>query len=101
MLFNSYHFLFVFLPVVLFGSHLIGKTKDRNLVVYWIIGSSLFFYGWWNPIYLVVLLLSITFNYLLGYILSNNPSKTMLTFGILVNLLTIVYFKYFNFFIES
>jgi alginate O-acetyltransferase complex protein AlgI len=101
MLFNSYFFIFIFLPVALIGFHLIGKRGHHRIAISWLVGASLFFYGWWNPAYLGLILSSIIFNYAVGVSLGGKPSKMVLAFGITVNLGLIVYFKYSNFFIDS
>ncbi len=63
MLFNSYPFVFLFLPITLAGFFALGR-QSRGLAIAWLALASLFFYGWWNPAYVALLLASITFNYL-------------------------------------
>ena len=99
MLFNSYGFIFIFLPIVLLGFHLIGRKNNHKISIAWLVGASLFFYGWWNPAYLGLLLFSIIFNYSFGMLLSSKPDrniskKTFLVIGIVVNLSVLGYFKY-------
>ena len=65
MLFNSYAFLFFFLPATLVGFFQIGRYS-RPLAALWLFAASLFFYGWWNPAYVGLLLASILFNYSIG-----------------------------------
>ena len=106
MLFNSYEFVFVFLPTVLFGFHLIGKQGHHRVAIAWLVGASLFFYGWWNPAYLSLMLFSILFNYSIGISLSNTSghklsSKAILTIGVATNLAVLGYYKYANFFIDN
>ena len=106
MLFNSYGFIFIFLPIVLLGFHLIGRKNNHKISIAWLVGASLFFYGWWNPAYLGLLLFSIIFNYSFGMLLSSKPDrniskKTFLVIGIVVNLSVLGYFKYANFFIDN
>jgi len=62
MLFNSYEFVFIFLPVVAYVFFWIGRTSQA-VAALWLGVSSLFFYGWWNPGFVWLLLGSITFNY--------------------------------------
>ena len=64
MLYNSYIFLFLFLPVTLFGFHFLTKFGHYKLTVSWLVAASLFFYGWWNPIYIALLIGSAIFNFL-------------------------------------
>lgn len=107
MLFNSFHFIFLFLPITLLVFFKMGEMGYRKMTLAWLVGASLFFYGWWNPAYLVLLIGSIFFNYSIGEILTTHPQgkivrkKAILVLGILVNLGLIAYFKYANFFIDS
>jgi alginate O-acetyltransferase complex protein AlgI len=106
MLFNSYEFIFLFLPIALIGFHLIGKQGHYRIAIAWLVGASLFFYSWWNPAYLGLMLFSILFNYSIGVFLGNFSThqlskKTILTIAIVVNLSTLGYFKYANFFIDN
>jgi D-alanyl-lipoteichoic acid acyltransferase DltB (MBOAT superfamily) len=101
MLFNSYVFIFIFLPVTLIGFHLFCCQNKHLAAISWLTGASLFFYGWWNPVYLVLILGSIAFNYTIGLILNRNSSKAILTLGVIVNLGLIGYYKYTNFFIGN
>jgi len=63
--------------------------------------ASFFFYGWWNPLYLGLILLSIIFNYFVGLSLENKPSKFILVSGITSNLIILAYFKYANFIVDN
>ena len=75
MLFNSYVFLFIFLPITLYGFHLIGKRGHHKVAISWLVGASLVFYGWWNPAYLGLILGSILFNYALGFFFTRQASQ--------------------------
>ena len=105
MLFNSYFFIFVFLPVTLAGFFLIGGMGRHRIAMTWLVGASLFFYGWWNPSYLGLIIFSILFNYAIGVSLSrtaqNGHSKTILIVGVTINLLLLGYYKYTNFAIST
>ena len=104
MLFNSYHFIFIFLPITLIGFYLIGGRGHHRIAISWLVGASLFFYGWWNPAYLGLILASILVNYALGVSLGNHDTqggKGILALGIAINLGIIGYFKYANFFINN
>ena len=106
MLFNSFEFIFVFLPVVLLVFYALGRAGKREASLYWLVLASLFFYGWWKPEYLYLIIGSILFNYWIGNLLSaksHQPAyrRTMLTLGIGVNLASIGYFKYANFFVDN
>jgi len=69
------------------------------------VGASLFFYGWWNPAYLTLIIASIFFNYGIGLTLGGHngttPSKWLLGFGVAANLCLIGYYKYANFFLDN
>ena len=105
MLFNSHIFIFLFLPVTLVVFFSIGKRGHHKIAISWLVGASLFFYGWWNPAYLGLILGSILFNYATGVGLSssknNIPKTELLIFGVAVNLGLLGYFKYANFFVDN
>jgi D-alanyl-lipoteichoic acid acyltransferase DltB (MBOAT superfamily) len=106
MLFNSWQFIFLFLPVTVFIFFQIGRLGKQKLAIGWLVVASLFFYGWWNPAYLSLLIFSTLFNYFVGYVLSQSLTiplnkKWILAVGIAVNLALIIYFKYANFFIST
>jgi alginate O-acetyltransferase complex protein AlgI len=105
MLFNSYEFIFIFLPLTLLIFNLIGKHGGSKNAIIWLVVASLFFYGWWNPEYLSLILFSIFFNYGVGVLLGNSHNivykKSILTLGVAGNLVLLGYFKYSNFFVES
>ncbi|MCW1915813.1 MBOAT family protein [Luteolibacter sp. GHJ8] len=108
MLFNSYTYLLLFLPLVALGFHLLRNSKLR-LALGWLVVTSLVFYGVWNPDptqpwspkYVLMILASCTFNYFLGKRLSalkhSRPGKLLLGFGVGANLLALGYFKYAGF----
>ncbi len=101
MLFNSSSFLFGFLPIVLAGFILLSQLRQPRLAGLWLTGASLFFYGWWNPLYLPLLVGSMLFNYLLGGYLLKKPSRTLLALGIAVNLALLGYYKYTGFLVQA
>jgi alginate O-acetyltransferase complex protein AlgI len=100
MLFNSHIFIFFFLPVT-FAGFLLSTRYFPSAAFGWLVLCSLFFYGWWNPPYLVLLCASIVLNYWLGSLLRNRHSKLVLYFGIALNLGAIAYYKYAGFFAET
>ena len=73
MLFNSYEFIFLFLPITLLVFFSIGGRGHHRIAIAWLVGASLFFYGWWNPAYLGLILASILFNYAVGLALLSQP----------------------------
>src|SRR5262245_10824051 len=105
MLFNSYPFLLIFLPIVLIGYLIIGRTLGRNAVFWWLVAVSLFFYGWWKWSFLSLLLISLVFNYGAGTWLSKldkrPPAKVVLGFALAFNVGFLGYFKYADFFITN
>ncbi len=102
MLFNSYEFIFLYLPIVFFGFIFIGKHKQSGVVL-WLAVASLFFYGYWEIKFLLLLLGSIIFNYGSGYLIAQSSKKSRLIFfvSISVNLVLLGIFKYANFFIAT
>ena len=65
MLFNSYGFIFIYLPAVFAGFFFLASRSHR-LAALWLVAASIFFYGWWNPRYLPIIIGSVLFNYLCG-----------------------------------
>lgn len=123
MLFNSYEFILVFLPVTFFvyfwlnGARLIVAGKA------WLVLASLFFYSWWDVTYLPLILVSMLVNYAIGTSLGRKenggdpslfslvgagvaggralPRKAILTAGVAFNLGLLGYFKYADFFVAN
>ena len=98
MLFNSYRFLFGYLPVVMLGFHLLGRY-GRRPVIGWLAFCSLFFYAVWKPPFVLLLLGSILMNYAVAAAIAKTPEgsrrrRSLLCTGILLNLLALFYFKY-------
>lgn len=100
MLFNSYEFILLFLPVTIAGFFLLAGASARAAMG-WLVAASLFFYAWWNPAYLPLLIIVAAFNYVVGRRLSRAPSRLLLGFGIAVDLAALGWFKYANFFVSS
>lgn len=103
MLFNSFVFILLFLPIVLFIYYFLGKYFSYELSMLWLVVASLFFYGWWNPVYVYLIIFSMVFNYNVGNIISTDRQDRLviLVFGITVNLILLGYFKYANFFVAN
>ena len=108
MLFNSYIFIFAFLPVVLAGYFVLGSTPWSRLANIWLVFASLFFYGWWNVCYLPLLVGSILVNYVLtGTVLhfrrqgQLGPQRVTFWTGILFNLVLLGYYKYMDFLLDA
>ncbi|MFX4267431.1 MBOAT family O-acyltransferase [Aliarcobacter butzleri] len=106
MLFNSYEFIFIFLPVMFVVYFYLNSKRLILGAKIWLVVGSLFFYSYWNVIYLPLILLSIFVNYGVGLSLVNHEkirisSKTILSFGIVFNLGLLGYFKYTDFFLDN
>ena len=105
MLFNSYLFIFVFLPITLIGWFGLNRLNHNRAALAFLVGMSLWFYGYFNPYYLLIILSSLAINYLLSSIydiIKKSYAKTVwLLCGIFFNLGILFYFKYYDFFIEN
>ena len=106
MLFNSYVFILAFLPVTLLVFYAIGSSNRHRTAIAWLVAASLFFYGWWNPAYVSLIIASILINYALGARIGSerpnaNLNRSYLILGIVFNLGLLGYFKYANFFVDN
>jgi alginate O-acetyltransferase complex protein AlgI len=106
MLFNSIVFIFAYLPAVLIGYYLICASPIRAARLHFLAAASLFFYGYWAPKYVLLLLFSMTVNYLIALFIRRYDSNAAarrgaVLFGLVFNLSLLFYFKYFNFFIDN
>ncbi|MGE6914860.1 MBOAT family O-acyltransferase [Achromobacter kerstersii] len=99
MLFNSYLFLLIFLPVTLAVYYAVGPLNVR-LAALWLCLTSLVFYGWWNPQFVVLLAGSIAFNYLISQLILHNTARPkwqsmIVAFGVGADLVLLFHYKYF------
>ena len=101
MLFNSYEFIFIFLPICILGFYLINNSRYTNYSYVWIFLCSIFFYLWWNIYFILLILLTIGINHYLGNLIIAKREKKYFIFGILFQLFILGYFKYKNFFLEN
>jgi len=118
MIFTSYQFILFFLPTTFFVYFWLNKLRLGSAAKSWLVLASLFFYGWWEPAYLPLILVSMLVNYVLGATLSGSkdqlglfwnskrsgkqPSRRrLLVFGVCFNLSLLGYFKYANFFVDN
>lgn len=103
MLFNSFGFLLLFLPVVLIVFFWLGWI-NRQAAALWLATASLFFYGYWDSRYLPLLGASIFFNYWAGLKISHAAGprrKHWLFFAVVLDLLLLAGYKYADFLIVS
>lgn len=98
MVFSSAVFLFIFLPVVLILHTIIKNTKARNGLL---IVASLIFYAYGEPLYILMLLGSVLFNYLMGLILHKHRKKWILALAVIANLSLLVIYKYTGFIVGT
>src|SRR5262245_48336869 len=112
MLFNSFEFLFAFLPLCLAGYYLLGRLGTSRAANLWLALTSLVFYGYWrydSPAgappqrlytYVGLLCASTVANYAAGYLLQRRPQRWLLGIAIAVNLAVLAWFKYSRFGID-
>lgn len=86
MLFNSYEFIFIYLPIVIMGYFTLARVFNDRAAKYFLIVSSVPFYSYWDIRNLPVLLVSILVNFVVGQRLAVNRNKKLLWLGILFNL---------------
>ena len=103
MLFNSYGFIFLFLPITIIGFFLINSYFSAKFSTAWLILMSLIFYGYWNYHYVALLIFSISVNFFTGRKIFHSATrkKFWLTCGIIFNLSLLFYFKYTGFFLTN
>lgn len=103
MVFSSPEFVFGFLPIVLLLYVVARQHLGRIGTIQFLIAASVFFYGWWNPAYVLLIGGSIVFNWVISRRLQrDNPyRRSFLVLGIAANVLLLGYFKYTNFLIEN
>lgn len=104
MIFNSYIFAFLFLPICVLGYFLLNNIQNRTYAYVFLLGMSLWFYGYFNLRYLAIIIVSILVNYMMHMILIRVNGKLrsfVLAVAIVFNLGLLFYFKYANFFIEN
>ena len=99
MVFSSFTFLFLFLPLVLFLYYIIKNRKWRNIIL---CIFSLIFYAWGEPIYILLMLFSIIFNYFGAILIDRTKKRKLLLTGVIsVNILLLVIFKYSGFLVNN
>ena len=108
MLFNSYEFIFAFLPVSFLVYFFLNSRRLVELSKGWLVFCSLFFYAWWDYAYLPLITSSILINYVIGNTLTSDsdanlgvPKKVLLIIGIAINLCFLGFYKYTDFFLSN
>ncbi|MGC1411061.1 MAG: hypothetical protein WA864_19230 [Acetobacteraceae bacterium] len=108
MLFNSPEFVVGFLPLALGAFFLAGRVGGARWALCWLVVASLFFYGWWNPKFVCLLVGSILANYGFGQQILRRArcgrpraARRWLTAGVAANLALLGWFKYANFLVQG
>lgn len=101
-MFNTYGFIFIFLPIVVVLYYLLAKINYKYSKIE-MITASLLFYEFYNIKYIPLILVSILFNYYMSNFMvhSKKYKKYLLIIVLIFNIGTLIYFKYLNFFIEN
>ncbi len=103
MLFNSFPFIFIFLPLVLFGYYSIAKiSANPTYRLAFLAVASLIFYSYWDITFLPIISISIACNYIFGLLIGNKSitdqhSKILFIIAVLLNLAALAFYKYINF----
>jgi alginate O-acetyltransferase complex protein AlgI len=107
MLFNSYEFILGYLPLTFLGFFLLARVS-HFLAASWLTLASVFFYGWWNPAYIGLLLGSIVFNFMAGTAIGRAVARgqvrlagLLLAAGVGGDLALLGYYKYADFFLSN
>lgn len=100
MLFSSAEFIFVFLPVTFFVYFWLAD-RYRDYARLWLLFASIFFYGWWDYRNILLIAISMVFNFAVGNSIAKDRRKSMLVLGVVVNLAVLFYYKYANFFLTN
>lgn len=101
MLFNSYEFIILYLPIVLTSYYTLSKFLGFLAAKWFLVLASVFFYSVWDVSNLPILLISISVNFIFGNLLNHQKSKALLVVAVLFNLAFLGYFKYANFIIDN
>jgi alginate O-acetyltransferase complex protein AlgI len=108
MLFNDPAFLFIFLPAVVLAAVLARRVGGPRAVLALLVAASAFFYAWWNPVYLPLLAALTVFNFVVARRIGVARAASqvslvtsLLTFGVVVDLLVLAFFKYTDFVIST
>ncbi|MBO7649652.1 MAG: MBOAT family protein, partial [Lachnospiraceae bacterium] len=98
MVFSSVTFLCIFLPIVFLLHVVLPNGRLRNAVL---ILASIVFYAYGEPVYVLLLLVSVILNYLFGLGVAGKRKKLFLTAAVIINVGLLFVFKYAGFFVTS
>ena len=99
MLFQSQFYVLVFLPITVALYYVAaGSAPARHWVL---ISASLFFYGWWDPRFIILVVSQITATWLLALAYERTAAKAWLVAGVVLNLASLGTFKYLDFLLGS
>lgn len=103
MQFQSYIFIFLFLPLTLFGWWFLNGKGLKTVAHTFLLVASLFFYGYHDMRFVPILACSVLFNFFLGNAMARWHQKKLLLLliGLVGNLGMLIYFKYTNFLIDN
>lgn len=105
MLFNSYIFILLFLPLAVLGYYLLNRLGKYHWGKAYLIGMSLWFYAFFNLQYLWIIIASIIINFVLYRVLlsceKQTAKKLLVVLGIVLNISVLFYYKYFDFVLEN
>lgn len=104
MVFSSYIFIFAFLPIVIIIYYLLSLVNNSLYQRIFLVAASLFFYGYYNVKYLMLIIISMVLNYGFAIMIQKSPKgkdKFFLGLGVIFNVALIGYYKYYDFFIEN
>ena len=108
MLFQSCSFIFAFLPVCLGGFFLLARLAGSVWALRWLVACSLFFYGWWDPRFVPLLVGSVLANHLIARAIRAQAmaglarrARQLLTVGVLLDLGILATFKYADFLLHT
>ncbi len=105
MLFNSYIFVLLFLPLTLIGYFVLNHFKKYRLASVYLLSMSLWFYAYFNIKYLPIIVISILANFGFYKLFKSGCAawlkKSVLIFAVLLNIGVLFYFKYYDFFFEN
>lgn len=101
MQFNTWSFLFVFLPIMLLGYFLLNKYLSKRGATYFLIAGNLFFYGYSSIKCLMYFICCVLINYVIARCLIIYKKRKVFILGLILNLGTLGILKYYNFFLTS